>query len=290
MSRAVGRGAKRTRGARAGGGGHSSEADDSCVLPPELKEPLQAAASVPFPAVCASPPPLPGDSVRSSSSAARARCPSAAAADAAPDARSQAFFSGSSSRLASRCTRRERSANRNGDTAAASNSSANAGVRTHSARPGTAADTTAATACGTCSITSAPVNRPTRAARDSSLYLNNEAFEMRQRIDVILDPLVDGCGVRGCTASSGAANDGAELTAGRPFLRSSFDFPSFRELRRLATEGHRSGRSGGSRKGPNFRSFSPGAPLSGASGTSILKVSPSASSTSSGKFAGGSCS
>lgn len=189
MSRAVGRGAKRTRDASSAGArsaGHSSDADDSCVLPPELNEPRHASPLLLVPDSGAL---LPGDRVRSSSRAARARCPSTAAADATPDALSQALFSGRSNLRASLCTRRERSANRNGDNADASNNSASEGVRAQSANPGITADTTAATACGTCSITRAPVSSPTRAARDSSLYLNSDAFDMRHLIDVILDPL-----------------------------------------------------------------------------------------------------
>lgn len=93
--------------------------------------------------------------------------------------------------------------------------------------------------------------------------------------------------MRCCTANNGAASDGAELTAGSPFLRSSLDFPSLRELRRLATDGHRTGRSGGNRNGPNFLSLST---VTEHSGPSILRVSPSPSSARSGRIVGGSCS
>lgn len=184
----MGRGAKRTReetcaGAR--GAGHSSDADDSCVLPPELNELRQTS---PLFVGQDSGALLSGDKVRNSSRAARARCPSTAAADATPDALSHALFSGRRSLRASLCTRRERRANRNGDNADASNNSARDGVRAQSASPGITAETTAATACGTCSITRAPVSRPTRAARDSSLYRNSDAFDIRHLIDVILDP------------------------------------------------------------------------------------------------------
>lgn len=255
------------------------------MLPPELKELRQALVSDPFPEpeTPFSPPSPPGVNVRSKSNAARARCPSAAAAEAAPDDRFHTLFSGSNIRLASRCTRRERRANKNGDIAEASKSNAKAGVRALAAKPGTAADITAATACGTCNITNAPVKSPTRAARDSSLYRNNEALEILHRMDVILDPLFEAAGVQDCTVSSGAARDGAELTAGKPFLISSFDLPSFRAFRKLATDGQRTGRSGGRRKGPNFLSFSVTL-----SGTSIFKVSPSPSSIKSGRFTWGS--
>lgn len=128
--------------------GHSSEVDDSCVLPPELNELRQALDSLPDGADVL-PEPFPGDKVRRSSSAARALCPSTAAAVATPDARSQALFSGNNRRRASLCTRRDRNANRNGEAADASSKSANDGVRAQSAKPGTAAEITAVTACGT---------------------------------------------------------------------------------------------------------------------------------------------